>query len=853
MIGAEGAAALNRGGEPSQGPCAPESFRVLPPSNDDISGKPLSHAPGQDVRPLGHVQRRLGFSRLVPYGFALRPVALQEPLVYAIGLSSEHLDRRVRHAPLSTRSLSSFVPCAAGRSLHERQVHRVTPRKPRKRGVFVDTAGKNASQIANQQRGSSSLHSAGAVENYHGLDFHLVLIILLLCPKRMSLSDAVALKLGGGKSTTSTQQNVTSGLSRYRSLCSSIVFHEQRAILVKNDSKKASLQSGRRSKANTTYRRQSLKKQSGITTLTSCPGKRAPPEPKAQKQATPSRFDQAAQHAQQIPVNGKANSFSPLLSTSLEVWPGWRQYVLQSPAPLSGLDLFKDIPWLGIPKERLGNITVVPVKPKGKLLGGSGKPSKLAALAAARKKAQEERKMADDDKRNDTPVALLDRLKLQPESSEQSTAERPTGTKKNLPEHEQGQLRRYARPKNQYMPKDAMTQPTPQPILQPAEEHKPAPQHLRIHPSVFASTMLGSSAILRPEDELLFTMPLPQPSTTSSPFAGPSPDDVVKIAQTKGTKSAAKASIVTKTNDATKAMASMKVDETQIQLPKTRNKHIDVVSAYESTTLKNAANFVVIEDRFHEILQQMTAFLTTAGFQPKNLAFVPCAGLTGVNVAVTPAENLMPWYQGVTLVGALEASEPARRALRDHLRLTINDVFRGSPQNPLSVSGRLDAGSVQPGEQILAMPANETATVRAVDVDGEPRDWAVAGQIATLHLEDIDPIHLRSGDILCSATSPVRNIAAFTAKVLAFEHVMPGAVELHKGRMHIAARFANLVAVLNKASGVVEKKKPRIVKPGALARVRVELDTALPLEVSTRVVFRSEGTTVAAGLIESVE
>ena len=50
------------------------------------------------------------------------------------------------------------------------------------------------------------------------------------------------------------------------------------------------------------------------------------------------------------------------------------------------------------------------------------------------------------------------------------------------------------------------------------------------------------------------------------------------------------------------------------------------------------------EDRFTEIKQQMTAFLTSAGFQAKNLAFIPCAGLTGDNI-VTPIPEAASWYK----------------------------------------------------------------------------------------------------------------------------------------------------------------------------------------------------------------
>jgi len=257
--------------------------------------------------------------------------------------------------------------------------------------------------------------------------------------------------------------------------------------------------------------------------------------------------------------------------------------------------------------------------------------------------------------------------------------------------------------------------------------------------------------------------------------------------------------------------------------------------------------------RFEEITQQTSAFLAAAGFQTKNVAFVPCAGLTGENVVTKPEASVMPWYKGRTLVGELDASEPTARAIVDPLRLTISDVFRGGVTNPLSISGRLEAGSVQVGDALLAQPAGESGTVKGIEVDGVPVDWAVAGQIATLHLADIDSVHLRLGDIVCDpARRPLKNIKTFTAKVLAFEHLTPMWVDVHRGRLHTPARVTQLVAVLDKASGAVERKKVRVVQPGSIARIRVELERAMPLEAPNRVVLRAEGSTVAAGLLEEV-
>ena len=256
------------------------------------------------------------------------------------------------------------------------------------------------------------------------------------------------------------------------------------------------------------------------------------------------------------------------------------------------------------------------------------------------------------------------------------------------------------------------------------------------------------------------------------------------------------------------------------------------------------------QERFDEIRQQMAAFLSSAGFQSKNIAFIPCSGLEGGNILKKPINPQASWYTGPTLVDELDKSEPSRYAMDTPLRLTIGDIFRGGVQNPLSVSGRLEAGTVQIGEQVVIMPSGEKAQVRSLTVDDEPGDWAVAGQNVILNLSDIDPIHLKLGDMLCSPLSPIQNIVEFEAKILAFCHITPMNVEIHKGRLHVPGRISQLVGVLDKSTGVITKKKPKIVQPGSIVRVVVQLDQAVPLETPARIVLRVNGETVGAGLIE---
>ena len=256
------------------------------------------------------------------------------------------------------------------------------------------------------------------------------------------------------------------------------------------------------------------------------------------------------------------------------------------------------------------------------------------------------------------------------------------------------------------------------------------------------------------------------------------------------------------------------------------------------------------EERFDEIKTQMTAFLTTANFSPKSLAFIPVSGLEGQNISKPYEVPEAAWYKGPTLVAELENAEPTRRLLEKPLRLTITEVFRSGMNNPVSIAGKLDSGTLQVGDVLKIQPSGETAYIKSIEADGAPCDWAVAGQIAVLNLTDIDPIHIKVGDIACTPQSPVKNVKQFSAKILTMEHVMPMYVDLHKGAMHQSGRIESLVALLDKSTGEVVRKRPKVVQPGCVARVVIALESELPLEAPMKIVLRSEGSTIASGVVE---
>ncbi|KAJ4858667.1 elongation factor tu GTP binding domain-containing protein [Trichoderma breve] len=256
------------------------------------------------------------------------------------------------------------------------------------------------------------------------------------------------------------------------------------------------------------------------------------------------------------------------------------------------------------------------------------------------------------------------------------------------------------------------------------------------------------------------------------------------------------------------------------------------------------------QDRFQEISEEVSGFLTGLGFQEKSVTFIPISGLNGDNIVKRTEDAAGAWYKGPTLIEGLEASGPSTvRSLKKPFRMAISEIFR-SQQGTTTLAGRIDSGTIQVGDALLVQPSGESAYIKSIMLDTEAKDWAVAGQNVSVALTNIDPIHIKIGDIICHTTDPIAIGDTFTMKAMAFEHLMPMPVDLHRGRLHAAGQIQSIAALLDKATGEVIKKKPKVVQPGGVARVLIKLEAKVPLEPGQRVVIRSGGETIAAGLLE---
>ncbi|ABM63117.1 sulfate adenylyltransferase subunit CysN [Halorhodospira halophila] len=172
---------------------------------------------------------------------------------------------------------------------------------------------------------------------------------------------------------------------------------------------------------------------------------------------------------------------------------------------------------------------------------------------------------------------------------------------------------------------------------------------------------------------------------------------------------------------------------------------------------------------FEAIRDEYTAFARRLGIP--DVRCVPLSALKGDNV-VHRGEHL-PWYDGPTLMELLETVEAkADRNLRD-LRLPVQTVVRPS-HDFRGFAGTLAAGTVRPGDEVVALPSGLRSRVaRIVTYDGD-LDVAFPPQSVTVTLTD--EIDVSRGDVLASPTHPATVDDTLDARIvwMAEQPLLPG-------------------------------------------------------------------------------
>uniref|UniRef100_G3TSF9 HBS1-like protein n=1 Tax=Loxodonta africana TaxID=9785 RepID=G3TSF9_LOXAF len=267
-------------------------------------------------------------------------------------------------------------------------------------------------------------------------------------------------------------------------------------------------------------------------------------------------------------------------------------------------------------------------------------------------------------------------------------------------------------------------------------------------------------------------------------------------------------------------------------------------------------------ERFQEITGKLGHFLKQAGFKESDVAFIPTSGLSGENLITRSQSNeLLKWYKGLCLLEQIDSFKPPQRSIDKPFRLCVSDVFKDQGSG-FCVTGKIEAGYIQTGDRLLAMPPNETCTAKGITLHDEPVDWAAAGDHVSLTLVGMDIIKINVGCIFCGPRDPIKACTRFRARILIFNIELPITkgfpVLLHYQTVSEPAVIKRLISVLSKSTGEVTKKKPKFLTKGQNALVELQTQRPIALELYKdfkelgRFMLRYSGSTIAAGVVTEV-
>jgi bifunctional enzyme CysN/CysC len=258
--------------------------------------------------------------------------------------------------------------------------------------------------------------------------------------------------------------------------------------------------------------------------------------------------------------------------------------------------------------------------------------------------------------------------------------------------------------------------------------------------------------------------------------------------------------------------------------------------------------------RFKEISDEISAHLTGLGVTPS--AVIPISARDGDGVAVrTPR---IGWYDGPTVVEALDALEPARPLEQLALRLPVQAIYKFDDRR--IVAGRIESGHLAAGDEIVIMPAGKIAKIKTVE------SWPVtpvkgrqgAGRSVGITLDR--ELFIERGDIIAHASQSPRDTRRLRARIF-WLHDQP----LSKGeqilvRLGTREARASVVAIEKAVDpGELSSRETTSIARNHVGEIDISLSQPIAADAyadnprTGRLVIEVNGRIAGGGLVLSVD
>ena len=254
---------------------------------------------------------------------------------------------------------------------------------------------------------------------------------------------------------------------------------------------------------------------------------------------------------------------------------------------------------------------------------------------------------------------------------------------------------------------------------------------------------------------------------------------------------------------------------------------------------------------FDAIVSEYREFLAEIDLQPQH--FVPVSAREGDLIA--SRSEAMSWYDGPTILEAVDGFEKASEDEELPLRLPVQDVykfnFRGDDRR--IIAGRVEAGRFTVGDKVIFSPSNKTATIKSIEIfNGTPPTSVGTGLSTGVTLDQ--ELFIERGEIMSHVdTAPqVSTLARVNLFWLGREPMSPNKrYKLKQGTFESEVRIEEIKRVLDASDLDATNDKTQVERHDVAdlvlrTRKAMAYDLAADLEVTGRFVI-VDGYDIAGG------
>ncbi|HET6613653.1 MAG TPA: GTP-binding protein [Kofleriaceae bacterium] len=154
---------------------------------------------------------------------------------------------------------------------------------------------------------------------------------------------------------------------------------------------------------------------------------------------------------------------------------------------------------------------------------------------------------------------------------------------------------------------------------------------------------------------------------------------------------------------------------------------------------------------FERIVSEYRAFLAEVDIHPQ--CFIPVSSREGDFVAAR-GQNL-GWFDGPTILAAMDSLGKKPQTAKLPLRMPVQDVYKFNERGDdrRIIAGRVEAGELRPGDEVLFSPSNKSATIESIEVFSAATPEVIgAGRAAGITLSE--QIYVTRGEIMSHVSAP---------------------------------------------------------------------------------------------------